>query len=183
MNKILNSVKNYFDLNEKGKPKFSYGEGPTFEQQEKAIIEGKLTEEDSMPMAEGGGEVIEEQEEQEIELAEHIKPKISQNKGIYSDIIEPKVKWPKEHTPLGQIFLYFGIFLGVFFSDFVYQYQSDLSDFHFSIGSLIFSIAISICLIPLLYDKLKIKPGSPYIYQFSLFFQQGILWKTIFQLF
>jgi len=95
----------------------------------------------------------------------------------------PSKTTAKKQKLITQIFLYVGIFLGVLFSDFVYQYQSGLSNFHLPIAKIIFSLAIAICLIPIVYDKLKINPSSHFMYQFAFFFQQGILWKTIFQLF
>lgn len=79
-----------------------------------------------------------------------------------------------------QILMYLGIFIGVLFSSAVNQFaKGDSFSITINIGILLISAIISFTLIPIVYEKLKLNPGAPFIVQFGIFVQNGVFWHVI----
>jgi hypothetical protein len=79
-----------------------------------------------------------------------------------------------------QILLYLGILIGVFFSDFVMEFEKDVAlHFEISVTKFIVSSIITIVIVPLVYEKLDVDPRAPFIVQFGLFVQNGFFWRAI----
>ena len=72
---------------------------------------------------------------------------------------------------LDQLIMYFGVFLGVYFSSILENSKSDKNP--------VIAAVISFLIIPYVYEKLKIDPDAPLIIRFSLFFQNGVFWEVI----
>ena len=90
--------------------------------------------------------------------------------------IAPSVKL----SPISQILMYLGIFIGVLFSSVVNQFaKGDSFSITINIGILLISTIISFTLIPIVYEKLKLNPGAPFIVQFGIFVQNGVFWHVI----
>ena len=83
-------------------------------------------------------------------------------------------------SPIRQIFMYFGIFIGVFFSTAVSQFKSGESfNIIINVGTILISAIIALILIPIVYEKLNLNPSLPFIVQFGLFVQSGVFWHVI----
>lgn len=83
-------------------------------------------------------------------------------------------------SPIRQILLYLGIFIGVLFSSAVNQFaKGDSFSITINISILLISAIISFTLIPIVYEKLKLNPGAPFIVQFGIFIQNGVFWHVI----
>jgi len=90
--------------------------------------------------------------------------------------IAPSVKL----SPISQILMYLGIFIGVLFSSVVNQFaKGDNFSITVNISILLISAVISFTLIPIVYEKLKLNPGAPFIVQFGIFIQNGVFWHVI----
>jgi hypothetical protein len=104
-------------------------------------------------------------------------------------IIEPEPEVAEEEkpkarvhlSPLLQIIMYFGIFIGIFFSTAVNQFKKEGAfNLAISVPTILISAVIALVLIPIVYEKLNLNPGSPFIVQFGLFVQHGVFWHVIF---
>jgi len=90
--------------------------------------------------------------------------------------IAPSVKL----SPISQILMYLGIFIGVLFSSVVNQFaKGDNFSITVNISILLISAVIAFTLIPIVYEKLKLNPGAPFIVQFGIFIQNGVFWHVI----
>ena len=79
-----------------------------------------------------------------------------------------------------QICLYFGIFIGVLLSSAIDQYKiQGTVNFNFSPGVCLISGVVALILVPLVYEKLRVDPASPFIVQLGLFVQQGVFWQVL----
>ncbi len=84
-------------------------------------------------------------------------------------------------SPIRQILMYLGIFIGILFSSAVNQFAKGGSvSITINIGILVISAIISFMIIPNVYEKLKLNPGAPFIVQFGIFVQNGVFWHVIF---
>jgi hypothetical protein len=76
--------------------------------------------------------------------------------------------------------MYLGIVIGIFFSTFLHQLESGQEIiFTFHLTNLIVSCIVGLLIIPVAYEKLKIKSDSPFIVRFGLFVQNGVFWQVI----
>lgn len=84
-------------------------------------------------------------------------------------------------SPIRQILMYLGIFIGILFSSAVNQFaEGGNVSITINIGILLISAIISFMIIPYVYEKLKLNPGAPFIVQFGIFVQNGVFWHVIF---
>ncbi len=79
-----------------------------------------------------------------------------------------------------QLTMYVGLFVGVLFSTAVGQFRSG-EDITLAIttGKIVGSAVIALIIIPHVYGKLRLDPGSPLLVQFGLFVQNGVFWSVI----
>lgn len=79
-----------------------------------------------------------------------------------------------------QLIMYVGLFVGVLFSAAVNQFRSG-EDITLAIttGKIVSSAIIALIIIPHVYGKLRLDPGSPLLFQFGLFVQNGVFWSVI----
>lgn len=79
-----------------------------------------------------------------------------------------------------QLIMYVGLFVGVLFSTAVNQFRSG-EDITLAIttGKIVGSAIIALIIIPHVYGKLRLDPGSPLLFQFGLFVQNGVFWSII----
>lgn len=79
-----------------------------------------------------------------------------------------------------QVFMYLGVFIGVLFSAGVNQFRSGESiTFGLTVGKFMMSAIIALITIPIVYEKLSLNPGKPFLYQFALFVQNGVFWNVL----
>ena len=86
-----------------------------------------------------------------------------------------------------QLLMYLGLIIGVIASSILTgidviegegsQVTMDLS--RLSLPSILASSVIALIIIPLVYDRLKIDPDSPFIVRFGLFAQNGFFWQAL----
>lgn len=85
-----------------------------------------------------------------------------------------------------QITLYFGLVIGIFFSDAVLKFSAtDGTDIDFntlfstpSLSRMLISFVLAFIIMPQIYEKLTVSPNSPFICQFGLFVQNGVFWSV-----
>lgn len=83
-------------------------------------------------------------------------------------------------TPIRQILMYLGIFVGVLFGTFVDQLGSGgNANITMTMSKLSVSAIIALIFIPIEYEKLSLNPRSPFIVQFGIFVQNGVFWHVI----
>jgi hypothetical protein len=83
-------------------------------------------------------------------------------------------------SPIRQVVMYMGVFIGVFFSAAVDQFRrGEPVTIELTIGKLIMSAFVALIVIPLVYGKLGLSPGRPFLVQFALFFQNGVFFNVI----
>jgi hypothetical protein len=87
---------------------------------------------------------------------------------------------PNVLSPLRQILMYLGIFIGVLFSSWVDQFKhgGDVN-IKFTVGRIIISSIIALVIVPIAYEKLNVSPRAPFIVQFGIFVQNGIFWQVL----
>ncbi|MGD2250980.1 MAG: hypothetical protein PVF58_21490 [Candidatus Methanofastidiosia archaeon] len=82
-------------------------------------------------------------------------------------------------SPVRQLAMYIGIFLGVIFSTAVEQFREGVSiGLTLTTGKILISAIIAIMIIPTVYEKLNLNPEAPFIVQFGLFVQNGVFWSV-----
>lgn len=92
-------------------------------------------------------------------------------------LVEPQP--PAKLSLIRQIFMYIGIFIGVFFSTAISQFESvQQIDLTLNIGAVLGSAIVAFVIIPVVYQKLNLNPASPFIVQFGLFVQNGVFWHV-----
>lgn len=81
-----------------------------------------------------------------------------------------------------QIIMYFGVVLGVVFSSAVQQFKPG-SDVNLketvTLSTLLVAALVALVIIPLVFQKLSIRPDAPFIVRFGLFVQNGVFWQVI----
>lgn len=81
---------------------------------------------------------------------------------------------PEEDVPLAfseQILMYLGVLLGVCFRDLMLEKEAQVN--------LPFAAMIALAVVPIVFEKLSIKPRSPLLFRFGLFVQHGMFWDAI----
>jgi hypothetical protein len=61
----------------------------------------------------------------------------------------------------------------------VAHFRSGSIDLTITAGEIILSAVIALVIIPLVYEKLNLNPGAPFIVQFGLFVQNGVFWHVL----
>lgn len=80
-----------------------------------------------------------------------------------------------------QILMYFGVFIGVFFSSVVNEFKKgEVINLRVDAPTLIVSAIVALVIIPVAYEKLKLNAKVPFIVRFGLFVQNGVFWQVIF---
>ena len=80
----------------------------------------------------------------------------------------------EEDVPLAfseQILMYLGVLLGVCFRDLMLEQEAQVN--------LPFAAMIALAVVPIVFEKLSIKPRSPLQFRFGLFVQHGMFWDAI----
>lgn len=80
----------------------------------------------------------------------------------------------EEDVPLAfseQILMYLGVLLGVCFRDLMLEQEAQVN--------LPFAAMIALAVVPIVFEKLSIKPRSPLLFRFGLFVQHGMFWDAI----
>jgi len=86
---------------------------------------------------------------------------------------------PNQMSFIEQIVMYLGIVLGVIFSSTVMNYSNNgVIDFTFSFGTMVIAFLVGLFIMPYVFEKVAFV-GKPVLIQFSLFFQNGVLWQVI----
>lgn len=84
-------------------------------------------------------------------------------------------------TVLDQITMYAGTAVGVLFSSAVSQFKNGtFGGFSFTLPTLILSAVIALLIMPIVYEKINIKPSVPFIVRLGLFVQHGVFWHVLF---
>jgi hypothetical protein len=106
--------------------------------------------------------------------------KFAAGEGSEIEKIKPSSRDINPFSFLNQIVMYFGTFIGVFFSEYVKDFKAG-NNVVLSITWLRILIVgvVAIIIIPPIYEKFKVHPTSPFIVRFGLFVQNGIFWQAI----
>jgi len=76
--------------------------------------------------------------------------------------------------------MYMGVLVGVLFSAAIDRYKSGQAILPaLSPTVLLISAVIALMLIPPIYQRLSIRPCSPFIVQLGVFVQSGVFWEAI----
>ena len=67
--------------------------------------------------------------------------------------------------------MYLGVLLGVCFRDLMLEQEAQVN--------LPFAAMIALAVVPIVFEKLSIKPRSPLLFRFGLFVQHGMFWDAI----
>jgi hypothetical protein len=78
-----------------------------------------------------------------------------------------------------QLLMYLGTFIGVLLSTAVTHFRTGSTDLTITVGEVLVSAVIALVIIPLVYEKLNLNPGAPFIVQFGLFVQNGVFWHVL----
>ena len=137
--------------------------------------------------APGKTEPSERESREEKQKVEKETPKKEEQKKETPKKEAPKKEAPPPSPPryrletFTQFLMYLGIFIGVLFSSAVSQFQSgEEINLTFTASTVVISAIISLILVPLVYEKLRLKPDYPLLIQFGLFVQQGVFWHVLF---
>ena len=80
-----------------------------------------------------------------------------------------------------QIFMYFGVVIGVIFSSTVNLYnQTGTVTFNLPLVQIGISFIVALVIVPQVYEKLSVRVDSPLIVQFGFFVMNGISWQGLF---
>jgi len=92
-----------------------------------------------------------------------------------------KLKPEERKMPLWeQILLYLGTVVGVIFSSAASQLaRGDQPTLSLSVATILTSAVIGLVIIPLVYEKLKVKAESPLLVRVGLFVQSGVFWHVV----
>jgi hypothetical protein len=88
---------------------------------------------------------------------------------------------PLKPMSLGeQLLMYFGVVIGVVFSSVVQQFKSgQVIGLKISLASLLVAGVIALVIIPVVFQKLTVRPDAPFLVRFGLFVQNGVFWHVI----
>ncbi|MBI4087159.1 hypothetical protein HY416_04260 [Candidatus Kaiserbacteria bacterium] len=79
-----------------------------------------------------------------------------------------------------QLVLYAGVIIGVLFSSTVRQFQDGAVALpKLGFASVLIAAVVSLIIIPIVFDKLKVNPDAPFIIRFGLFVQHGAFWHIL----
>jgi hypothetical protein len=78
-----------------------------------------------------------------------------------------------------QAAMYLGTFIGVLLSTAVTHFQAGNTDLTFTVYEVVLSAVVAFVIIPVVYEKLQLNPGVPFVVQFGLFVQNGVFWHIV----
>lgn len=79
-----------------------------------------------------------------------------------------------------QILMYFCTLIGVVFSSAVMQYKSGEDvQLNLTVTTVLLSAVIALIVIPVVFEKLSIKPNAPILFRLGLFVQHGVFWSVL----
>lgn len=78
-----------------------------------------------------------------------------------------------------QLLCYLGVVVGVIGSQAVNQYSAGKAITGVSVGEILVAFVVGLVLMPIAYEKLRIDPTLPLLFQVGLFAQQGVFWQTL----
>jgi hypothetical protein len=78
-----------------------------------------------------------------------------------------------------QAAMYVGTFIGVLLSTAVTHFQAGNTDLTLTVYEVVLSAVVAFVIIPVVYEKLQLNPGVPFVVQFGLFVQNGVFWHII----
>lgn len=88
---------------------------------------------------------------------------------------------PPPHMPLWeQLVLYIGTVVGVIFSSAVMQFEPGESiPITISWASVLISSVVALVIMPIAFEKLRVRSDSPFIFRIGLFVQHGVFWQAL----
>ncbi len=120
-------------------------------------------------------------------------PSISRSKGTKTSAGPASLGPPRKYSaPSGgrpwkpisvadQVVMYLGVFIGVLFSSAVQQFKSGrVTDLNITWGVLAIASVVALAIIPIVFQKLSIRPDAPFLVRFGLFVQSGVFWHVVF---
>jgi hypothetical protein len=129
---------------------------------------------------------------QYFDLNERVKKAWENNNGgsLHNSTIPAAYQTEKQDTPersselpylsiLRQVLMYLGAFVGVLLSSAIMQFRSGALNPAISIPEVILSAVVAFVIIPVVYEKLNLKPDAPFIVQFAIFVQNGVFWHML----
>jgi hypothetical protein len=109
--------------------------------------------------------------------AQHpLKPKIEEK-------LQPSSLPPKSNRMpwAEQVLMYVGVVTGVIFSSAVTQFQLGKAvSFNLTLTTIFVSAIIALVIIPVVFERLSVKPDGPFLVRFGLFVQHGVFWQVLF---
>ena len=78
-----------------------------------------------------------------------------------------------------QVMMYIGVFTGVVFSTAVNHLRSGTPEFSVTFTEAALAAVIALVIVPVVYEKLKLHPETPFIVQFGVFVQNGVFWHIL----
>ena len=79
-----------------------------------------------------------------------------------------------------QLFMYFGVFIGVLFSTAVSHFRTgEPVELALTLGEAVASAVVAFVIVPVVYEKLRPYSQAPLIVQFGLFVQNGVFWHVL----
>lgn len=78
-----------------------------------------------------------------------------------------------------QLLCYLGVVVGVVGSQAVNQYSAGKAISGVSVGEILVALVVGLVLLPIAYEKLRVDPTLPLLFQVGLFAQQGVFWQTL----
>jgi hypothetical protein len=107
-------------------------------------------------------------------------PDIFPETGEHLSWKSPAVQNEESHISVTrQLLMYAGVFIGVLLSTAVTHFRSGNLDLTMTASEIILSAVIALVIIPVVYEKLNLDPGAPFIVQFGLFVQNGVFWHVL----
>ena len=87
--------------------------------------------------------------------------------------------FPDTVTLANQIFMYLGTFIGVLLSTAVTHFRHGNLNLTVTLGEIVLSAVVALVIVPVVYEKLNLHPGTPFIVQFGIFVQNGVFWHIL----
>jgi hypothetical protein len=80
-----------------------------------------------------------------------------------------------------QAVMYAGGVIGVLFSSAISQFKKGTAGgFQFTLPAILIAAVVALVIMPIIYEKLSVKPNTPFIVRFGLFVQHGVFWQVLF---
>ncbi len=90
---------------------------------------------------------------------------------------------PAQFSVAHQVLMYVGIFIGVLLSTALAEFKSEgVINLSMTAGKVIISALIALIVVPQVYEKVNVNPGTPLLVQLGLFVQNGVFWSVVIDL-